>query len=136
MLNIYIFTYIYSYIIYIYSQTLMAHSTAIHASTKLISYIYFLFHLVLRSLKVLQLSFEKQNWYPKHKKAKTMALHRTWKRYLFTLWELKQGRRVSVSLISAGNMSIGWLTFSPALCMPMNDHERAMNIDFGVTNIF
>ena len=86
-------------------------------------YIYFLFHLVLRSLKVLQLSFKQQNWYQKHKNAKTMTLHRTWKRYLFTLWELKQGRRVSVSLISAGNMSIGWLTFSllhACLWMTMN----------------
>ena len=105
------------------SQILMAHSTVIHASTKLISYIYFLFHLVLRSLKVLQLSLKQQNWYQKHKNAKTMALHWTWKRYLFTLWELKQGRRVSVSLISAGNMSIGWLTFSllrTGLWMTMN----------------
>lgn len=45
----YIFTY--NIYIYIYSHTLMAHSTAIHASIKLISYIYFLFHLVLRSLE-------------------------------------------------------------------------------------
>ena len=105
------------------SQILMAHSTAIHASTKLISYIYFLFHLVPRSLKVLQVSLTQKNWYQKHKNAKTMALHWTWKRYLFTLWELKQGRRVSVSLISAGNMSIGWLTFSllrTCLWMTMN----------------
>lgn len=30
-----------------------------------------------------------------------------------------------------------WVThISPAPRMPVNDHERAMNIDFGVTNIF
>ena len=121
VLRVFLFKDILRYIVD--SQTLKVHSAAIHASTKLISYIYFLFHLVLRSLKVLQLSFKQQNWYQKHKNAKTMTLHRTWKRYLFTLWELKQGRRVSVSLISAGNMSIGWLTFSllhACLWMTMN----------------
>ena len=64
-----------------------------------------------------------------------MALNRTQKRCLFTVWELKQEVRALLVWPSLGKC-IRWLNFFTTLYRSVNGPENATSIDFGFQEKF
>lgn len=66
-----------------------------------------------------------------------MALSRLQKGYLFTVWVLEAKQSVPLFNLSWEHAcQVTHFFLPPALCMSMNNHESATNIDFGVSNKF
>lgn len=129
---------------------LTANSNITHSWMDLISHKYFSHKIHHRPLSfkntrqhysiTLVGDYKQQNRQQKEQQLKNVALNVLQKRYLFTVWEVKQEYRVSPCLPLDRNADVRWLKvclffvylFFATLCMSVNDQANVTSIDFWI----